>query len=556
VTGGFDISIGSARISSHNVRRPVAIAVVALALAIRLFPHRERQIARVWQALRLRVPHAVAATAITIFCLGVVFGVDTAGGADYYGYVSQAALWARGNPVVAQPLSAPWPLADWSFAPLGYRPGPTAGTIVPTYPPGFPLIMAPFHALGGERAVYLVVPALGALAVWMTFLLGRRIDDETTGACAALLLATSPAFLFHVMTPMSDVPVAAWWLAAFTLAFGSAPWSAPASGLAASAAVLTRPNVAPLALAIAAWLLIDPRRSRSARIRAVALFVAGMVPGIAAVAAIHTWLYGSPLESGYGRIETIFAIDRLGTNVVRYFGWMFETQTPLILAGLAAPWMAGRAPERGIARRRHTWILLGAFVILFGCYAFYLPFDNWTYLRFLLPALPLLLILAVMVARAGIQHATPRWRPLLIIGLTAIVAAAYWDTAVVRGVFGMRGEQRRFRGVAEFVEAALPARAALITRAYSGSVRHYANRLTVRWDYIPAEWLDRAAIFLRDQGYQPYLIIEQDEETEFAGRFAGAAAMADLKEPPVFSQDDAFRARIFELHPGGTPPVR
>ena len=103
-----------------------------------------------------------------------------------------------------------WPQRDWSFAPLGYRPSSPDGTIVPTYSPGLPMVMAIFLALFGANGPFYVVPVCGALALWLTFLLGVEITrSRAVGACAACLLLVSPAFLAHVMLPMTDVPMAA-----------------------------------------------------------------------------------------------------------------------------------------------------------------------------------------------------------------------------------------------------------------------------------------------------------------------------------------------------------
>jgi len=39
------------------------------------------------------------------------------------------------------------------------------------------------------------VPLTGALLVWTTFLLGRRVQSDAVGLAAAWLVATSPTFL-------------------------------------------------------------------------------------------------------------------------------------------------------------------------------------------------------------------------------------------------------------------------------------------------------------------------------------------------------------------------
>src|SRR3981189_3633549 len=95
-----------------------------------------------------RVCTAVAGVlAVAVVCAGVRWGAMVAGGADSYGYVSQAGLWQPGRLTGQQDVvrPSPWPLAAATWAPLGYRPSPNQrDAIVPLYPPGLPLVMAFF----------------------------------------------------------------------------------------------------------------------------------------------------------------------------------------------------------------------------------------------------------------------------------------------------------------------------------------------------------------------------------------------------------------------------
>ena len=90
--------------------------------------------------------------------------------------------------------------------------------------------------------MFCVVPLLGALAVWMTARLGARVHSHLAGAVSAVLLATSPAFLYQVVQPVSDVPAAAWWTMALAFAVLESAGAALVAGLAASMAILTRPK--------------------------------------------------------------------------------------------------------------------------------------------------------------------------------------------------------------------------------------------------------------------------------------------------------------------------
>src|SRR6266851_7141320 len=173
VTGGFLWETSSFRLSSRDPFRPLVIGILsALAfwyaapeVVCRLVDRLERVIAG------RSVPIVVTAAALTA-AIGLIWGTHAAGGADSYGYVSQADLWLTGHLRIDQRSFQPpvWPFDDWSFAPLGYKPGPEPHTIVPTYSSGLPLLMAGAKFVGGSIGLYSVVPLLGGLAVLLTFL--------------------------------------------------------------------------------------------------------------------------------------------------------------------------------------------------------------------------------------------------------------------------------------------------------------------------------------------------------------------------------------------------
>src|SRR5262249_47255842 len=174
-------------------------------------------------------------------------------------------------------------------------------------------------------AVFLVVPILGAATVWATFLLGRELDTSIVGLAGALLTAFSPTFLFQLIQPMSDVPVTAWWLFAAAGLFRRPTPKPFLAGLACSAAMLTRPNLALLTLVFLPFL-----ESRSSLLR----FLAGALPGPIAVAMIQSSLYGSPLASGYGRVRDIYAMANVGPNLNLYSMWLWESHGPFIFIGV------------------------------------------------------------------------------------------------------------------------------------------------------------------------------------------------------------------------------
>src|SRR5581483_48371 len=182
-------------------------------------------------------------------------------------------------------------------APVGHVPSAIVrGAIVPICPAGLSIVMAPVLALGGVRAVFYVVPFFGALLVWATYAAGARFGARI-GIASALLVLCSPAFLYQVVQPMSDVPAAALWMAAVALATGTTPRAPLAAGLAVSGAVVMRPNLVPLAIPIGLFLLFRPERPSSDRVRSAALYAAGAAVGALCVAVIQQTIYGSPVQS-------------------------------------------------------------------------------------------------------------------------------------------------------------------------------------------------------------------------------------------------------------------
>jgi 4-amino-4-deoxy-L-arabinose transferase-like glycosyltransferase len=123
--------------------------------------------------------------------------------------------------------------------------------------------------------------------------LGTRLNHAATGVAAAALLATSPAFLLQLTQPVSDVPAAAWWTASLALVISPGSLAALAAGLAAAMAVLTRPNLVPLAALLAAYLVWDvwrPTRGTRRQPAARLLLFASADTRCLAVAAINNTL--------------------------------------------------------------------------------------------------------------------------------------------------------------------------------------------------------------------------------------------------------------------------
>jgi len=478
----------------------------------------------------------VLLVAASVFVIGVRYGTFAASDTDPYGYVSESELIAHGTLRVDQrfALTLPFRNAPAAFAPAGYKLAPVDGFIVPTYPPGLPLVMAALLRVTGQRgAVYYAVPLFGAVTIWLTALLGTRVYSPLAGVLAAVLVATSPSFLYQVTQPVSDVPAAAWTTLALLLALHERKWARLTSGLAASLAILTRPNLVVLALVIAGLHLwqtaFGSERREERRGAPLLLFIAGLIPGCIALAALNQYLYGSPRGFGYAPFGELYEWSAVLPNLDRYPRWLMQTQTPFVLLGLLAPLFARR-------HRASLWLLLTFAAALFLSYLPYGVFgrEEWIYVRFLLPAYPALIALSV-VAGLSLADRLPHRKTTLLYGFVAVVVAvALWQAreAVRRGAFVTYLVEQRYLDVARYV-AGLPRDAVVIASLHAGSIRHHAGQLTINYRGLHPRALDDAIAALDARGERVYFVLEAGEEDHFRWQFGTYSNRGRLDWPPA-----------------------
>ena len=561
LTGGVAWETAAFRFSSHDPFRPLVAGVLGLLVYWLLAPQAvtgfmdraDRAISRSGTAIALTFAIAIAAA-------GVKYGTYAASGSDSYGYVSQADLWLTGQLRVDQrALDFPAPFDDWALSPLGYHPGPTPHVIVPTYAPGLPLLMAAAKTIAGANGPYYVVPLMGALTVLLTFLLGRLLFDDVVGVSAAALMAVSPTFQFQLMWPMSDVPATAAWTLAIVMAVLRRPFAA---GLATAAAIVIRPNLVPLTVAVAILALWPDapdspdtpdapdarRRARTiAGLQGCAWFAAGVLPGAGAIALLNDYLYGGPTVASYTHLDSLFRWAHASTNLARYVPWLLATQTPFVAAALL-PLATRRFTEPGtVSGRVRIRAGLAAFLALLALsYIFYQPFDEWWFLRFFLPGFPVLLILAV-----GAVRSTASWigRTNQIALLAAVVIVVFgWElsTAQWRGVYDVHTGEQRYVTVGRELANSTPSNAVFLAMQHSGSLRYYTRRLTVRYDSLPPGSLDEALAVLRSRGFHPYFLLEQWEESAFRRRFGGTSVLGRIDWPPVRKWATSSRVALYD----------
>ena len=511
------------------MRSPLPLAIIAVA-AVGLWyvlARREQSLVAdlesAWDALNRYSIWVTGIALVAMFTTGV-FATRSAAGADASGYVSEAAALVSGRLFHADELSDIRRGRDpFLTSPLGWRPaGDSAQS--PTYPPGLPLLMAIPHSVAGVTGASAVVIIAAGIAVLATGLLAFRMGGSIAAIIAASFIAFTPVFLHQSIQPMSDVPATAAWMLCF-LMLGRGGSSDILAGVACAVAVLIRPNLAPLAIVP---LLMAHRRVAFA----IPVALAGVL-----LAVMQTLWYGSPLESGYGSAGELFALSNIGPNASRYARWFLGTATAMLLAIF------------GFVRLRTNRVAQGAFAfatLVIASYLVYAVFDDWTYLRFLLPAMAVLAVFAAIELAAWIERWPVAVRPLLLFAVViGVTAHAFW-VARSMDTFKLAHQLRRVSVVADFINEDVPPAAVIVAGEQSGSMRYYTERPILRWEAATPAALDEAMAALEQSRRPIYIVLDAWEDGLFRAKFSALPSGA-LDWPPILDTGTSHRTRLWKL---------
>lgn len=565
LTGGGVVEIGGLRVSSRGAWRPALAALLLVGLvAVAGTPDERRRGLRRAESLADRAaPWVAVLLALVLAATSAIFNEHVSGGADSSGYVSQSRLWAAGRITVPAAVYTDdaWPQRGWLVSPLGYAPSATVNTLGPSYAPGLPWLMAIGAAMLGEPGRFIWTPLAAGLVVCLTFLMARRFAPPLAAIGAALLVAGSAPVLFNSVQTMSDLVCTALWTGAILAATATRPQPLVA-GVLAALGLAVRPNLVLLTGLV--WLAVvaggaGPWRDRLRRAAWMALPLA-MVAVI--VALINRTLWGSPFASGYGATADLFQAANVSGNLSRVWRWTRETSGWWTLAGVPALlWLAARASTRATA--------LAGSALVTGLALSYLPyahFEEWWYLRFYLPAWPLLAAAVVAIAWTLLAPLADRLAPLVVLLAAALVARGGLTIADDAGVFGLWAGAQRYPAAAAWVRAHAPADALVLAVQHSGALADGAGRTIGRWDYIAPDALDTTVERLAARGRAVWLVVDSFEEGPFRSRFAGTrrgpldwAPLAEMRVPGervhVYDLSTPTRATAPEVVPvrGGGP---
>lgn len=410
----------------------------------------------------------------------------TAGPNDSGGYLNSAQLLTEGRLMAPPRIPAGMEIdRDTTlYVPITFH--AKGDRVVPEYPVGFPLEVAAMAQLFPfERAVYVLMLLQLGLGVLFTQKLARAFGLEASWAwLAGGIVGLSPVYLFQALQPQSDGPALVWVTAAVYWAWTGRekPSRAILAGLATALAVLLRPSNVLCVFPILACLV-----DRGGLRRLIVLGLAGLPAGLWLLWYQHT-LYGSWHTTGYGDISTGFGLRFIEPTLRSYVIWLPEMFTPLVCLALAAPFV--RTIE--VRARAVLTIWVGAFIVFYAVY--WCTWDNWYNMRFVMPAAPAALVLAMLVARDLLRRVESRfaisagnWRkPALGIVAAAVLLGFLAKRSADRDVLYWLHNNHEHAYAARWVQERLPANAVVFAKHATGSLMHYTNLPFIRSDHEKA----------------------------------------------------------------------
>lgn len=520
LTGGLTIRPLGVRVALTSWPRALVVTTATALLAAMISAWLAKRVAGTcangasvgppWADRVVRI--ALVALSLAGVLYWATYFVAYCGGSDSYGYVSASRALLDGVLIQPQEVASWLPVANPLdvATPAGWVPAADRSGIAPQYPLGLPMLMAVATLIGGRLGPFVVPFACGVVSLGLVHQIARAAYGPRAAWLATTMVSWSPLVVAYAIQPMSDVPATMWVLVAVWALLRPRPHLFVA-GIATGVAFLTRPGGlgAYFVIGVAAFVL-----GGQGRVTRAVRFASGAAPFVLALAVIQWRLFGHPLQSGYGALNTLYGGGSVNENLRIFATAVWQTQTPLWVVAVAASWVG---IERTLPRVAMA-VLLGSLVP----YLLYLPFDHWETLRFLLPGL----VLVTIAAAGGVTTLFARIRrptglaPALTVAFGVVCVLLYQSYVREQDTPGLRAAEARYPAVAEHLRNTTPPDAVVFAAQHSGSIRYYAPRLTLRWDLLRAEDLRPSIDALRARGHRVYVALEGSEQQRFARDFA------------------------------------
>jgi 4-amino-4-deoxy-L-arabinose transferase-like glycosyltransferase len=382
-----------------------------------------------------------------------------------------------------------------------------------------------------------VSPLAATLCLLLVYGIGRELGmTRTLAATAAACLAVFPSFFWFGLQPMSDVPATAWVLAAMFTALRArrSAGAAYLSGAAFGMAVLVRPTNILLAVPL---LLALPLERRT-----LLRFALSSLPFAAFLLLTNQIANGSPFRSGYGDMSSGFSLGFFPVRIRHYGYWLSALGTPFLVLG----WLAV-AGVRSLPRRDRLMLVAwpAVFVVFFCCWQ---PYETWWYTRFLLPAVPAMILAMFFVVARGFRPAdrpedpvrAPRSRKILSLALSVVVLATgiFWIRRF-QLVDSARGEEI-YPDACRWAAALVPPDSVIAAIQMTGAMRYYTGSTFARIDWIEPAAFPALRKRVRAAGYHWYALVSPAEKELLGKNLPGAwKEVARLRDQTLLRLEDA-----------------
>jgi hypothetical protein len=319
----------------------------------------------------------------------------------------------------------------------------TGGRLDEPHGVGFPALIAPAYALGGARAVEVLLAAIAALAVALAYRLALRVVPDPWALGAALAVGLSPPLLAYSTAVYPELTAAAALTGAALLALRLAERPSRPLTLACFALLAVLPwlglRFAPAGIVVAGYAYAAIRRRGRPLLALAGIEVVAF--GTAVYVGVNGRLFGGPSPDSAGGVASgaDSAADyarrtyRLAALWIdRDFGLL--RWAPVVVLALLGAWLLMRERRRGLARAIPTLesqetaaglcaLACGAQLVVA---AFLAPtmFGFWFPARHLVAVLPL----AVPLVALGLRRLPRTGSALAFAG----VAGAVWLYVAVR----------------------------------------------------------------------------------------------------------------------------
>ena len=426
------------------------------------------------------------------------------GGPDTSGYMNEAKMIAAGHMTLPVDLVHTLKLDDswlYAFMPYGFAPSP-GGRMHPTYPPGLPMHLAVAGLIGGWRhAPFFLMPLAATGVLALLFAIARKLElPFSLSVAAPAILGFFAPFLWHAVQPASDVLATFWTLAAIycCLEAFDRPWMATLAGASFAISVWVRPTNILLVFACILAMRCRPKLLLRAAIAAL--------PFAFALMWWNTLQYGSAFRTGYGGVLESLSWQGAAYAGPEYIRSLATMLTPVVFpVGLAVVF-----DHRAGSWTR--WMLIVWFVPFFVFYCFYGFWNGWVCLRFLLPAIPALILGALVMIRDAVDHlrntAASAVGAALVIWLCSVPLRFSRKDGVIDVLPHL---EEGYPHAVHWAERQLPPQSIVVTGVLSGAFLNYAHRSIARYDQLNDDQFQLLRAYAGNAGLRWYAVVGDDE---------------------------------------------